>query len=541
MTQRAIRFEADLDISDVTRGLNRIEQQARRAGSTVGRVGGGLGRGAGGVGRTVGAGAGIGAGAAAFELIFQKIFELFEGTPVLETFVMALDTLFKAFGPVIGVLLESLTPVLIALTPAIEPLARALIPLIELFGAGLLIAVQLLVPAIVLFAEGLEKVTTFIKNTVLVAFQFIVDQLNKLPFVDIQVDLANTGDSFDAMAGQIETAGTMAGTATTAVSGFATATDAEKIAADKAEIATDLWAQAARENEAAAKPLTTQIGILSDEMDETYTATDSLGIIIGKTKPQISELTTLYIAQNMAATNLSPVMSTLSDEMDEAYTATDNLGVIIGASKGPAVDLANAIDQMTMDIEDAQAAADLNAAAFAGLTPELMAAAIALGIFKGEVAGVGAATGAAGGGGGGGGGTGGAGVPGGSAAARPAPGPRYRSDQAQDPITNVFTDASGNPYAFQTTGGGRQGFDLFEFPGRRGACLAWLAARGRGPTQTTTPTTTPTTGSTSPGANPDPGPIGRPPAPIFVNVQVGDETVDAITETGDHRRALTGR
>ena len=65
MTQRAISFEADLDISDVTRGLNRIEMQARRAGGVpLGRVGGGLGRGGAGVGRTVGAGAGIGAGLA---------------------------------------------------------------------------------------------------------------------------------------------------------------------------------------------------------------------------------------------------------------------------------------------------------------------------------------------------------------------------------------------------------------------------------------------------------------------------------------------
>ena len=301
----------------------------------------------------------------------------------------------------IGILLKSLTPIFQALTPIIEPLARAFAPLIELLGAGLLIVVQLITPAIVLFAQGLEKVTTFIKNTVLAGFRFIVDALNKLPFIDIQIDLANTGDSFDAMSGQIATAGTMAGTASTAVSGFATATDAEKIAADKAKTATDLWAQAARENEAAAKPLTTVLGTLSDEMDETYTATDSLGIIIGKTVPQVSALTTQYIAENKAAAILTPTLGALSDEMDEAYTATDNLGVIIGASRGPAVDLANAIDQMTMDIENAQTAADLNKAAFAGLTPELMAAAIALGIFKGEVAGVGSAASAGGSGPGG--------------------------------------------------------------------------------------------------------------------------------------------
>ena len=207
MTQRAIRFEADLDISDVTRGLNRIEQHARRAGSTVGRVGGGLGRAGGGIGRTVGAGAGIGAGLAIFEQLIERIFELFEDTPVMEQFITALDGIFTAAGPLIGVLLEGLTPILLALTPAIEPLARALVPLVELFGAGLLIAVQLITPAIVLFAEGLEKVTTFIRDTVLAAFSFIVDQLNRLPFVNIQVELGKTGDSFDMMAVQIANAG----------------------------------------------------------------------------------------------------------------------------------------------------------------------------------------------------------------------------------------------------------------------------------------------------------------------------------------------
>ena len=423
-TRRAFQFEADLDISDVTQGLRRIEMQSRRAGAAVGRVGGGLGRGARGAGGVVGRGAGLGAGAAIFEQLIMKIFELFEGTPVLEEFIEALDEIFKAAGPVIGILLKALTPVIKALTPAIEPLARAMVPLVELFGAGLLIAVQLITPAIVLFARGLEKVTMFIQNTVLAGFRFIVDQLNKLPFVDIQVDLQATAGSFDAMAVQIETAGAMAdtaagqtnmlatatetaagqtaalgtatatagmqaGTATTAADQLAEATRLEAEAADKAKIAADLWAQAARENEAAARPLTTQLGALSDEMDEAYTATDSLGVIIGKTVPQVSALTMRYIAQNKAAVPLSKTMGILSDEMDEAYTATDNLGVIIGASRGPAADLANAIDQMTMDIEEAQKAADLNQAAFDALTPALQAAAIEFGFFREEIVEVG--------------------------------------------------------------------------------------------------------------------------------------------------------
>ena len=457
-SQRALAFTADLDISDVTRGLNRITAQSKTAGAAVGRVGGGLGRGARGAGGVVGRGAGLGAGAAIFEQAIMKILELFEDTPVLEDFITALDGIFKAAAPVIGVLLKSLTPVILALTPAIVPLAKALTPLVELFGLGLLVAVELVTPAIVLFAKGLEKVTTFIKNTVLAGFRFVVDQLNKLPFVDIKANLNTTGSSFDTMAGQIAnagaaagtgagtaegnfgalatavntsgtnagtaagqadslamavntagtnagtattsvdtlatataTAGTNAGGATTPVNDFAAATDAERIAADKAKIATDLWAQAARENKAAADPLTTTLGNLSDEMDETYTASDNLGIIIGKTAPQISDLTTLYIAQNMAATTLSPVMGALSDEMDEAYSATNNLGVIIGASKGPTADLASAVDTMTMRINDAKTAADLNQMAFEALTPDLQAAAIEMGIFRAGVVAVGKA------------------------------------------------------------------------------------------------------------------------------------------------------
>ena len=172
--------------------------------------------------------------------------------------------------------------------------------------------------------------------------RFIVEQLNKLPFVDIQVDLDSHGLVVSTRwPCRLRRQGLWRMTAATStVAALATATDAEKIAADKAKTATDLWAQAARENKAAAEPLTTQIGILSDEMDEAYTATDSLGVIIGRTVPQVSALTTEYIMQNMAAMPLSRTMGILSDEMDEAYTATDNLGVIVGASKGPAVDLA---------------------------------------------------------------------------------------------------------------------------------------------------------------------------------------------------------
>ena len=58
---------------------------------------------------------------------------------------------------------------------------------------------------------------------------------------------------------------------------------------------------------------------------------------------------------------------------------------------------------------------------------------------------------------------------------RPAPGPRWREDIAQDPISQVYTDAEGNPFAFNTTGGGNTQFNIFE-DGRMEDALAWLAA-----------------------------------------------------------------
>ena len=79
-------------------------------------------------------------------------------------------------------------------------------------------------------------------------------------------------------------------------------------------------------------------------------------------------------------------------------------------------------------------------------------------------------------GGSGGGGSDGEGVPGGSAAARPAPqGFRFREDIGKDPISQVYTDAEGNPFAFNTTGGGNTQFNIAEV-GRLQDALDWLAA-----------------------------------------------------------------
>ena len=374
VSQRAISFEADLDISDVMRGLNRIERQARSVGGTVGRVGGGLGRAGGSVGRTVGAGAGIGAGAAVFEMLIQRIFELFEGTPVLETFTMALDTLFQAFGPVIGVLLESLTPVIVALTPAIEPLARALTPLIQLLGTQLLVAVELVTPGIVLVAEGLARVTAVIQRVVLQGIQFVVDQLNKLPFVDIQANLDVTGGSFDAMALQIQNAGDDAETGGGKVDALgnsvATMGDMAETAATRANTAASSQAIMNETQATAAARIESYAKQLEIQRDASERSAES------------TALWTRVAEENKAAADaiITP-LTLVNDEMDEMYTASTSLGTAIATAAQPTSELDERIAEMTERIEEATAETELQAAALEALSPELRTAAEELGLF----------------------------------------------------------------------------------------------------------------------------------------------------------------
>ena len=513
-TQRAISFQADLDISDVTRGLRRIEQQARRTGSTVGRVGGGLGRAGGGIGRTVGAGAGIGAGLAVFELAFEKIFELFEGTPILETFVMALDGIFKAAAPLIGVLLEGLTPILLALTPAIEPLARALTPLIELLGAGLLIVIQAITPAIVLFAQGLEKVTTFIRDVVLGAFRFIVDQLNKLPFIDIQANLDATGGSFDAMAGQIETAGDKAevGSGKVASLGSAIATTTESLGVqiqaeyDAAAASTFLSGQTAL-TEKQTEDLAIVMADFEISMDDAAGATIRATVAARASEEATGKVIIADYDAAAASTFLSGQTGLTASQARKLAIVMEDFETNMASSAPPVSALDQAIADMTTQITEAQTAADLNSEAFAALSPELMAAAAELGLFGQTVSKVGDAAGdalddidssllrarrAA---------SGAAEITqrfadGSGQSGRFVPGSGGR--QGSGDITAAFR--AGGRLQFQTANSGRDILSARDFESRRADVEAFLAAQ------------------------------------VQVNVRIGDETVDAVVDTSENRR-----
>ena len=349
------------------------------------RAGGTAGRGLGGVGRTVAAGAGVGAGLAVFEQVFERIFELFEGTPVLETFTMAIDTLFKAFGPVVGVLLEGLTPVIVALTPAIEPLARALIPLVEIFGTNLLIAVQLLTPLITFAAKGIAFLTKGLQTFINQGITFVIDQLNKIPFVDIQFELAGTGYSFDRMTTQIEAAGDAAGTGPGTAEGnikaLATATVTYAgYAADLAGV-TDQVAEASR-------AALNELGILQQRELEAASATELLRLSIVNNTDATSfqkqaqdaaaaaalELESALIAQGLAAGAGTPEADLFALSLGTVRMGFTNVSPEVSA-------LDERIQTLTFQITDATAAAELQEMALAGLTPEMRAAAAELGLF----------------------------------------------------------------------------------------------------------------------------------------------------------------
>lgn len=199
-----------LDAGRFTQGVGRLARAVDRLDGKLGSANRRVGALGGGLGKTLLAGGGIGAGAAVFEKIIEKILELFENTQVMQDFTDALQLVFKAAGPLIGVLLNSLTPAIVALTPAIAPLARAIAPLVELLGANLYIAVKVLTPVITLLARGLATLTGAIRDTVFGGIEWVVRQINKLPFANIELELDALNDKFGDMSNQLAAAGAAA-------------------------------------------------------------------------------------------------------------------------------------------------------------------------------------------------------------------------------------------------------------------------------------------------------------------------------------------
>lgn len=306
-SNQGIRFEADLDISDVRRGFMEIDRLARRAGRTVGGIGG-VG---GGIGRTVAAGAGIGAGLAVFEQLFERIFELFENTPLFADFTRALDGILEAAAPLVGVLLDSLTPVLVALTPAIAPLAMAFAPLVELLGTQLLVAVQLVTPLISGLATAMGTVTTFIRDTFSGAIAYLVDQLNRLPFVDISTDAIGATTSFDELAVQVKAAGDAAGI------GAGTASASMAAAAASAGLLAT-----------AAGTAKTDVGALITPMDDFTQAARDAKEPVNTWRQEVSDSTNAINEATPAARDLFAAMADADDTMSDIGTATENFNLV---------------------------------------------------------------------------------------------------------------------------------------------------------------------------------------------------------------------
>lgn len=199
----------NLDIGGALGNLDKLQQRIRGVQRRADNLTLGVPRRALGGGGTlltaVGAGAGLGAGITIVEQFFEKLIELFEGTPILEQFTDAIDAIFMSAGPLIGVLLHSLLPVLTALTPAIEPLAQALAPLIELLGASLLTSVTLLTPVIIGLSKGLQVVTRGLRDGVFWILRQVLRLINLLPGVDIQLPDFST-DRFEESRRQLRAA-----------------------------------------------------------------------------------------------------------------------------------------------------------------------------------------------------------------------------------------------------------------------------------------------------------------------------------------------
>ena len=190
----------------------------------------------------------------------------------------------------------------------------------------------------------------------------------------------------------------------------------------------------------------------------------------------------------------------------------------------PTDTLADAIDAMTTRINDAQTAADLNAAAFAALSPEMMAAAIALGIFRAEVAATGSTAGMASGGGGRNGSGEGRGV--------------LTGTSGGDPVNAtggaiVWASDAGGRLQFRTANSGRDIYSVRDFPHRRGAVLAWLAANSPGGNAGTSGSTSQQGGATNQA--------GQGGSPVNVMVVIGQDEVESTVETANQRSRLTGR
>ena len=236
---------------------------------------------------------------------------------------------------------------------------------------------QVITPAIILFAQGLEKVTTFIKNTVLAGFRFIVDQLNKLPFVDIQADLDATGGSFDAMAVQIETAGAMSDDATPKVKATGDAIEATGKQSERN---------------------TAQFNSLVGRIKATTEATGGLAMLearVGRERvirtaeaAKEAEATAELGRRNLQNAKAAQIGLTASQARKLAIVMED-FETNMASSAPPVSALDQAIADMTTQITEAQTAADLNSEAFAALSPELMAAAAELGLFGQTVSKVG--------------------------------------------------------------------------------------------------------------------------------------------------------
>ena len=395
-TRSGIQFTADLDASDVFRTFDRIGREARGLGGRIGGIGGTVGRAGGGLGAAVGAGAGLGAGIAVVEQFFERLFELFEDTPVMEDFLTALDDIFRAAGPLVGVLLKGLTPVLKALTPVIGPLAEAFAPLVELLGTNLLAAVTLLTPLILPLAQGLGAVARAINEGVTAAIQFLVDQINRLPFVDLNIQLPQVNQGFADVATQLANVSIAAGSSGGGAAGALASMSAEQ------RIIADVTADADARLASYAIQMRIQRDTAERAAQATADAADDMLDFSGNAQvgsEAVRDFDRAMQDNTRSAELMAEITNRVGDAADattydldilegetgEAFAAVGEAAAAAAAAIEPVSDLDMRIAEMTMSINDATEAAELDEMAFAALPEPLQAAAKELGLFSSAV------------------------------------------------------------------------------------------------------------------------------------------------------------
>ena len=232
-------------------------------------------------------------------------------------------------------------------------------------GTNLLIAVTLLTPLITLAAQGVEFLTTGLQTFINAGINFVIDQLNKIPFVDIQLEIGSTGDSFDAMSMQIATAAAESDKEAEAAGKIATSATMAEEALIAQEMATNKAAAEAA-NQASTQRILAEVQLTqTNRLDDYRKKLETASMAVSTADRSLGLMAEVTNRAAGSVDQLAHDMDLLDGDVSDLFQNIMTVAV-------PAVsELDQRIADMTMQIMDAQTEAGLAEMAFAGLTPEM--------------------------------------------------------------------------------------------------------------------------------------------------------------------------